>query len=64
MSKYSESQLESFFEDVTTYIEEAYDKKVWEFLRLLEAMDKNLDRDEIIIKYQKHFKGYGFYGQE
>ena len=45
-------------------MEEAYDKKVWEFLRLLEAMDKNLDRDEIIIKYQKHFKGYGFYGQE
>ena len=28
MSNYSESQLESFFEDVTTYIEEAYDKKL------------------------------------
>lgn len=45
-------------------MEEAYDKKVLEFLRLLEAMNKDLDRDKIIIEYQKHFKGYGFYGQE
>ena len=45
-------------------MEEAYDKKVWEFLKILETMNKDLDRDEIIIKYQKHFKGYGFYGQE
>ena len=45
-------------------MEEAYDKKVWEFLRLLEAMDKDLNRDNIIIKYQKNFKDYRFYGQE
>jgi hypothetical protein len=45
-------------------MEEAYDKKVWEFLKILETMNKDLDRDKIIIEYQKHFKGYGFYGQE
>ena len=28
MSKYTEEQLQSFFEDVTRYIEEAYDKKL------------------------------------